>query len=126
MDLSEIKPVERMIDIIHPSTGEEVGLKVTVVSIDDERLKRVKRKIQDESIRLQNKNKSFKAEDIEDNRLKLVFAAMTSWQWVGEATFHGEKPEFNLKNVKELFKELPWVQEQIENEVSDQAAFFTI
>lgn len=123
MDFSEVKLSERVIDILHPKTGEESGIKVTLLSIEDAKLKRVKRKIRDERMRLEARGKSFKSEDEEENLDNLLFAAMTGWSWGGEAVWRGEKPEFNLKNVRDVFENFVSFRQQIAEAVEDTSAF---
>lgn len=125
MDLSGLKPTERVIDIKHPGTDEDVGVKVTVLSLSDPKMKTIKRQIEARRLELARKNKTFKPAEIEDNEISLLFKAMTGWQWTGDANFQGEKPAFNLKNVKAVFTELEWFKDQVSEEVSDEQAFFT-
>lgn len=124
MDLSKIKSSERIIEIVSPKDGSELGVRVTLVSLNDPKLTKIKRKIQDERIRLQSRGKDFKAEDIEDNKNTLIFNAVTGWDWSKDATFHGEKPQFNLTNFNNVTKELPWFRDQIEKAFEDEEAFF--
>lgn len=124
MDLAEIKPVERVIDILHPSTGEKIGVSVAVLSINDERMAAVKRRIQNKRLELERRGKSFKADDLEENEMELLTTAITSWNWEGDIDFHGEKPTFNEKNVKSVLKELSWFKQQITEAVGDEKAFF--
>lgn len=124
MDLSELKPSERFIEILNPKTGLELGVKVSLISINDDKLKKVKRRIQDEKLRLEARGKSFKSEDIEENRNTLIFNALSGWEWSGDTKFHGEKPAFTEKNVKAVINELSWFREQLEEAISDEQAFF--
>lgn len=124
MELSEIAPSERTIEIVNPGTGEEVGVSVTIMSMDDERMKTARRLIQNRALQLQNKGKTFKADEVEDNKLNLLYSAITSWVWRGDATFNGEKPELNRKNVYAVLTKLYWMREQIEAELADEKAFF--
>lgn len=124
MDINEIKPTDRTIDIVHPATGDKLGITVTILSIKDPELKEIKRKMTDERLRLEQRGKTFKAREIESNTNILLFKAMRDWSWEGEATFKGEKPEFNRKNVLEVLEELEWLRDQIDAEVSDEKAFF--
>ena len=126
MELTTLTPSERVIDIVHPVTQEPLGIKVTLVSIEDGRLKRIKRKIQDERFRLEAKGKHLKSEDVEENSFLILHAAVTGWQWSGDATFNGEKPEYNLKNLKEVLGKLPWMRSQIEEAIADESAFFSV
>lgn len=125
MDLSQLKPSERMIDILHPSTGEPLGVKVSLVSLLDDKMKKIKRQLTNNRLQLESKGKKFKATDLEDNETTLLFEAMTGWQWDDGINFHGEKPAFNLKSVKEVFAELEWFKNQVAEAVSDEEAFFT-
>lgn len=123
MDFSEVKLSERVIDILHPKTGEETGIKVSLVSVEDAKLKHIKRKIRDERMRLEARGKSFKSEDEEDNLDKILFTAMTGWVWGGEAIWRGQKPEFNLKNVKDVFENFISFRQQVAEAVEDTSAF---
>lgn len=124
MDLANLKPVERMIDILHPSTGEKIGVSVTVLSINDEKMAAAKRRIQNKKLELERRGKTFKADDLEENEMELLTTAITGWNWEGDVDFHGEKPVFNEKNVKAVLKELTWFKQQIMEAVGDEKAFF--
>ncbi len=126
MDISSIKTTERVIEIVHPSpNGEELGIRVSIMSLSDPRMKKIKRKIQDEKLRLEARNKNFKSEDLEENINNIVFGAMTGWEWYGkDAVFHGKKPEFNRASVLQVFEELPWFMNQIDEALGDEKAFF--
>lgn len=125
-DLGELSLTERIVEILSPGTQRELGIRVTLMHVDDKRLKKVKRHFTDEAQRLQRKGKSFKAKEIENNLALLTFSAMTGWEWYGDITFEGEKPQFNQKNVLEVFEKHPWFQAQIIEEMGDDEAFFTI
>lgn len=145
MDISTVKPNESILDIVHPGKGgEQLGIRVGVRSLHDDALKKIKRRIQDESLNLQKRGKVFSSEQIDTNRNALVFAAMTFWLWEkpllepervegdktipavygDEPTFHGEKPTFNQAMVFKVFDELPWFRDQIEERVDDTKVFF--
>ena len=128
-DISTIKPTERTVEIKHPGTGSPLGIRVTVMSIEDDRLKRIKRDIADESLRLQSKNKSFKADQVEANGVRLLFGATTGWEWYapeGEEapTFEGETPEYSERNFKRVVNALPWFADQLREEIDETKAFF--
>lgn len=124
MNLEELTPSGRDIKILHPATEEEVNVTVSILSINDPAMVKIKRKITDDRLALERRGKGFKANDIEENRDILTFAAMTGWKWSKDAKFKGAKPEFNRKNVLAVFKELPWFRDQVEEAVSDDKAFF--
>jgi len=123
-DISAIKPVERTVEIKHPGGGALLGIRVKLMSIDDERMQRARRKIEDRRLHLAKRNKTFTADEIDENKNFVYFTAMTGWEWYDDATFHDEIPEFNQRNVYAVFTELPWFRDQIENELGETEAFF--
>ena len=126
MDISNFKPTERIVEIVHPATDKELGVKVSVISLNDSKMAAVRRKIQNKRIELEKRGKTFKADDLEENELDLLYACIVGWVWEGDVDFHGEKPEFTEKNVKAVLKELPWFADQIKEAVGDEKAFFQI
>ncbi|KOQ76416.1 hypothetical protein ABW45_11680 [Stenotrophomonas maltophilia] len=64
------------------------------------------------------------AEQIEASRIGMLCASIGGWEWQGELTFHGEKPEFTQQTLQQLLKELPWVGEQVDVALTDRAEFF--
>lgn len=138
MDLSSIKPGERTIEIEHPATGAPLGIRVGIVSLDDDRLKRLKRNITDESLKLQAKGKAFKVEELERNSKSLLFGATTRWEWYNPTgkegdegydakampDFNGEIPEYNQKNFNAVIEALPWFADQLREALEDTKGFF--
>jgi hypothetical protein len=124
VDLATIKPADRKIEIVHPGTKEPIGVRVSLMSYDDERLKKVRRQITDRRLADQQKNKPLKSDEAEENGNKLLFAAMTGWEWYDGATFKGEMPDFTPRNVSEVFSELPWFRAQVDTAVADEESFF--
>lgn len=142
MDLATVKPNEAILEIVHPGTGEKLGIKVGVLSIDDERLKKIKRRIQDDRINLEKRGKAFTAEQIAANQHLLLFSAMTFWTWEkpllvaakgDEPAVYGEQPSFNgadqptfnQQTVLTVFEQLPWFADQINEKVGETKSFFT-
>lgn len=138
MDLSKIKPTSRTIEIRHPATGKNIGLRWQLVSLDDERLAKLRRTITDKRLHLEARGKSFKAEDIEANRMSILTTASIGWEWYNptgkkgdagfdpeaQAVFNGEIPEFNLRNVKDVLTELTWIGDQINESLGETESFF--
>lgn len=137
-DLSTIKPLERVFTVLHPKTEKPIGLRVTMISMSDPRMQKIRRNIQNKQLQLQARNKYFKADDIEENQYELIFSALTSWEFYNPTgnkgdkdfdpeaslTFKGQVPTFNKVNVVELLTELEWVTNQLSEAISDEKAFF--
>ena len=124
MDINTLVPTERLIEIKHPVTEKNLGIRVSVISLNDEKMKLIRRKFINKRLELEKRGKSFKADDIESNELDLLIACIVSWDWYGEATFNGSKPEFNEINVRNVLTTFSWFKDQISEAVGDEKAFF--
>ena len=132
VDLANMQPSERTIEILDPGSKRPVGVRVTVVSIDDDKLTKVKRAITDKRLYLEQRGKSFKSEDIEENRNNILLASITGWEWynpdpsdaANHAMFNGEVPEFNRRNVANVITTLRWFGDQINEAIGETESFF--
>lgn len=138
MDISGLTPGERTIEIMHPATGLPLGVRVTICSIDDERLKKIKREINDERLKQDQRNKPPKTDEIERNAQKLLWTAARNWEWYNPSgnegddgydadempAFHDEQPDFTQRNFNAVTSELPWFAAQLHEEVGDTKSFF--
>lgn len=120
-DIASIVAAPRTIDIKHPATGANVGLKITLLPTSSDQVQAAQRKLIND--RLQRDVKT-SAERLEENRLSMIEAAVGGWEWEGDLTFEGEKPEFSPAFLRKVLKLLPWVREQIDMELGNDAAFF--
>lgn len=128
-ELSTVKSAEIIYNVVHPATDEVIGVIVTLISINDERMKKIKRQIIDRRMKLEARGKHMSAEDVEENGNNLTFSAMTGWSWEKDADgdaalFHGKKPEFTRENVMQVFNELPWFKDQLDAKISETKDFF--
>jgi hypothetical protein len=122
MDLSEIVASTNVVEIKHPATAEPIGLKITLRATSSKEVREVQRRMLNEN--LKNRGRTLTAEKVEANRLDVLVAATQAWDWAGELTFKGAKPEFNAENVRKVYKDLSWVKDQVDDALSDDAAFF--
>ncbi len=126
MDISGILPSEQTLEILNPSDDKKLGIRVSLMSPDDPRMKPIKRKITDFNLQKQKRGKTLKAVEIDKNENELIAAAITGWEWYGEdVTFEGEIPDFNPRNVIRVFTKLNWFKQQISDELDDEKGFFS-
>lgn len=138
VDLSAIKPMERTVEICSAGTNPQpLGIRLTIISVQDEKMARLRRNFHDAERAANLKNKTLKAVEIENNSDELLCAAITGWEWYnptgskGEAGYDadampqwgGEVLEFNKKNVLMLLRQ-EWFSSQVSREVGDTEAFF--
>lgn len=120
-ELSNIVAAERRLEVLHPATQEPVGLVLVLLPDTHPQVKAAARKSINDRI---NHRGKVTAEQIEANRITMLAASVGGWEWKGDLTFHGEKPEFQQQILHELFKELPWVGEQVDVALTDRTEFF--
>lgn len=121
MDISTIVAAERAVDIKHPANGEPIGLRITLRPDTDPAVVAARRRFLNERLARRGK---ITAEKLEQQQNVVIAAAVAGWEWKGELTFEGSKPEFSETNLLKVLKKLPWVREQIDEELGDAAAFF--
>ena len=125
MDISTLIPTERLIEIKHPVTEKNLGIRVSVISLNDERMKQIRRRFINKRIELEKRGKSFRADEIETNEIDLLVSCIVSWDWYGDdVTFNGSKPDFNEVNVRNVLNTFSWFKDQISEAVGDEKAFF--
>ena len=125
MEISTLKPSDRIIEIKHPADeNKNLGIRVTIISLSDEKMKSIRRRFINRRIELEKRGKNFKADDIEDNEIEILVASITGWEWYGDIEFNGSKPEFNEANVRKILNDFEWFKNQIAEAVGDEKAFF--
>lgn len=130
MEYSEVLPIDRTVDIIGPD-GDSTGIKIVVCSINDERMKRLRRRIQDKRLSQDAKGRALKGDELNENRNEVAFAAIQSWDWGKDKdgkpnTFNGKPPELTRKNAFDVFEKLYWIRDQVEEAISDEKSFFKV
>lgn len=123
MELDDIKPIVRTVDILHPGNDEPLGITVDMISMNDPKIKKILRRYLDEKLALEAKGKHVKGEEFIANTNMLIFQSMTGWDW-GDNTFKGEVPDFNQRNVFLVLDEKPWFRDQLNLALGDHASFF--
>lgn len=126
LDLASLKPSENTFEVTHPVTDENIGIRVTLMSPDDDRMKQIKRRITDFNLNKQKRGKVLKAIEVEENENALIAATLTGWEWYSkDVSFNGSKPDFNIKNVTEVLNTLAWFKKFINEKLEDDKSFFT-
>jgi hypothetical protein len=122
MDISSIAPTVNELKILHPSTAESIGLTIRIQPITSPAVREVQRRITNETLR--TKGRGMTAEKMDAHRLDILVAATAGWSWEGDATWNGEKPEATPAAIRKVYKDAPWIKEQVDAALNDEAAFF--
>lgn len=126
-----LKPTSDTVEVIlkHPNTLDPLlnddgsEMTVTLHASHSKEYKKIVHEQQDRRIKMmQKKAKSqISAQDIERDATDLLAKVTAAW----DITYGGEKPKLTVTKAKEVFTEVFWIREQIEEAFSDSMDFTT-
>jgi len=129
MDLNTLTPQKDTVEVVltHPSTGDtlfnddKTEMTITVALPHSEVYKKALREQQEKRFKKASKKgkQDFSVEEIEESTLELLAKSTVNW----DITFNGEKPKFSASKAKELYKDLFWIRQQIDEEVNTTDVF---
>jgi hypothetical protein len=131
MDLMNLKPTSDTVEVMlkHPNTLDPLlnddgsEMTVTLHASHSKEYKKIVHEQQDRRIKMmQKKAKSqISAQDIERDATDLLAKVTAAW----DITYGGEQPKLTVTKAKEVFTEVFWIREQIEEAFSDSMDFTT-
>ena len=125
VDLSEFNGLAQAQDegidvpILHPKTGEELGITIKVAGPESQRQKRMRNALITDRMS-RNRNRRVTAAEIEEDALKVSAAAIISLTGVME---NGKAIEYSRDNAEDLLRRYSFIREQIDTAVSDRSVF---
>mgnify|MGYP005990783017 FL=1 len=129
MDLKDLTPTSDTVDvsIVHPTTLEPLlndNSEPMVITMYAPHSKEYKAAVHEQTNKrlkqAQSKKKvDLTAEDIEDATLDLFAKTTKSWN----ITYDGEEPDFSVSKAKEIYSEVFWIRDQIDEAVSNSLNF---
>ena len=129
MDLKDLKPTSDTVDvnIVHPTTLEPLlndNSDPMVITMYAPHSKEYKAAVHEQTNKrlkqAQSKKKvDLTAEDIEEATLDLFAKTTKSWN----ITYDGEEPNFSVSKAKEIYSEVFWIRDQIDEAVSNSLNF---
>jgi hypothetical protein len=122
MDLSSIKASASTVEILHPATSEPIGLTIGLRPSTHPAVKEVVRRFTNDNLSFNKKKLT--AEKLEAHNLERLVSATESFAWSGDASWGGEKIEATPANVRTVYTKAPWIKDQVDEALGDQARFF--
>jgi len=115
-------------ELRHPGDGSELGLRLFLRSVNDDEIKPITRKIENERLRLERTRQGgFKADQLRANSIEIISHCITGWEWyevdgvLGD--FNGEQLPFTPANLKKIL-EIDRLRAQVDTELADESRFF--
>lgn len=109
------------VEILHPATGEPLGMTITVAGPDSVHAKNFDRTVINRRLR-GRKTKALDAGEVQEAALRKLAACTLSWTDVVDG---GKALECNRENALLVYNRLPFIAEQVAEAAGDRAAFFT-
>ena len=129
MDLNDLKPKSDTVEVIlmHPSTGDPLTkadgteMSITVYGTHSKVYRAVDFEQKNKYLQKARKQRKIdiKAEDIESNGLEVLSKLVKEWDIV----ISGKCPELTVDNAMNLFRDYPWIKDQVEEAISDTNSF---
>lgn len=112
------------VEIYHPGTNEDLGIKIHVLGKDSDEFQKVSRAQTKKRLAKLNKGGfragSIPTEEIEQDGLELLAACTVSWSGV---VIGGKEVTCSRESAVELYERFPWIREQVDTAIGDRANF---
>ena len=131
MDLMNLKPTSDIVEVTlkHPTTLDPLlnddgsEMTITLHASHSKEYKKVVHDQQDRRIKMMQKKAKTQitAQDIERDAIELLAKVTADWN----ITYGGEQPKPTPAKVKEVYTDVFWIREQIEEAFADSLDFTT-
>lgn len=118
------------VEIRHPKTNLPLGITITVCGTDSDTYKKIQRKQLNRRLELSQRSRNNKltltAEELEAESLDVLVACIKSWSQENRPEIEfadGEWLPCTPENIRRVLEELPWLKEQIDQEIGDRSNF---
>lgn len=118
LDTSTLAEKGAALNLRHPGTYEELGVKIWLQGADANSYRAVVRRQIDEQI-AQSKA-DLTAVELEDRHIERLVAVTKEWENV---TYHGAALELSHSNAEKLYREQIWIREQVTQFVEGRSHF---
>ena len=124
MDISSLYSETTTLEIMHPKTGEPLGITVELYSMDSDAVKSVQRKWQNRTLKA--KGEGFTASDIDAQAIETMCAAIATWDWADGLEWQGETPNDSYAFKKRVLSSSAggFILRQIDKAMADETRFF--
>jgi hypothetical protein len=129
MDLATLNSVEACdngatYEVVHPSTGEPLGIKITLAGIDSKIYRDAQRKLTNKRLKQtfdkRVVNKTPTSEEFEAETVDILAKCTLNWENV---IWEGKELPCNYENAKIIYLNLLWLRDQIDAFINDRANF---
>lgn len=120
MDISALKPMEKgaSLHIVHPATGEDTGIVITLLGTDSVEWKSCAREIKNRTLR--NGKRKLSDDEMEALPYEMLAAVTLGWEGLEEG---GKPVKFSKEEAMRIYRDVPVIGEQVDKFVGERANF---
>ena len=113
--------------LFHPATREDLGIVFTVFGKDSDRFQEVARTQQKRRLNKMSKGGfrsatgSLSPEEMEQESIDLLAACTIGWS--DNFVINGGPVQFSIEAARRIYKQFPWIKEQIDDAMGDRSNF---
>ena len=129
MDLMNLKPTSDTVEVtlVHPNTGDTLknddksDMTITIYASHSKEYKAAMHEQTNKRLKVMQsgKKQEITAQDMEEAGLTLLSKVTADWN----ITYGGEKPKLTVAKAKDLYNEVFWIKDQIEEALADSLDF---
>ena len=129
MDLMDLKPTSNTVEVKlkHPNTGvvlkneDKTDMTIVVFAIHSKEYKELMHEQTNKRLKAMQSNKKtdITAQDMEKATLDMLSKITSEWN----ITYNKEQPKLSIAKAKDLYDEVFWIKDQIEEALADSLDF---
>jgi len=129
VSINAIVSHNKPLSLIHPGSGEPIGLTFELLAPDNPAIKNKLRNLLDMRRHKAQRNQIATAADDERASIEVCKVAVVGWEWEKDSNgnyigdWNGEQPEFSQSVLSEMLA-IDWLRVQVDRELADEKGFF--
>ena len=118
LDTSKVAEEGAELRVAHPTTGEDLGITVTLIGTDSKTFRDISKSRATAS--LKKKSREIDLDQNEQDSIELLARCTKGWSGITE---NGKDIPFGHENAVELYTKYLWLREQIDRFMADRSNF---
>ena len=118
LDTSKVAEEGAELLVAHPTTGEDLGIKITLIGTDSKTFRDISKSRATAS--LKKKSREIDLDQNEQDSIELLARCTKGWSGITE---NGKDIPFGHENAVELYTKYLWLREQIDRFMADRSTF---
>lgn len=118
LDTSKVAEEGAELCVAHPTTGEDLGIKITLIGTDSKTFRDISKSRATAS--LKKKTREIDLDQNESDAVELLAKCTKGWTGITE---NGKEVAFSYDNAVQLYTKYLWLREQIDRFMADRSNF---